>query len=72
MTLPTSGTISLNDIATEFNDTQPNSISEFYRDGGLVPSQKIVSVSGSDVTPFSGTNSPKFQGGSLINSGNHR
>ena len=67
MALPASGTISLNDIATEFNDTQPNSMNEFYRDGGLVPSQKIVSVSGSDVTPFSGTNAPKFQGGSLIN-----
>lgn len=67
MVLPASGVISLDDIATEFNDTQPNSINEFYRDGGLVPSQKIIDATGSDVTPFSGTNSPKFQGGDLVN-----
>jgi hypothetical protein len=67
MTLPSSGTLSLNDIATEFSDTQPNSMNEFYKDGSLVPSQKIIPASGSDITPFSGTNAPKFQGGTLPN-----
>ena len=38
MTLPTSGPLSLNDIALEFSDPQPNSLSEFYAGGGLVPS----------------------------------
>jgi len=67
MTLPSSGTLSLNDIATEFSDTQPNSMNEFYKDGSLVPSQKIIPASGSDITAFSGTNAPKFQGGTLPN-----
>lgn len=37
MALPSSGTLSISDIATEFNDTAPNSMSEFYRGGGKVP-----------------------------------
>ncbi len=45
MTLPSSGTISLGEIATEFSDSQPNSMSEFYRDGSLVPSSKTVTQS---------------------------
>ena len=61
MTLPTSGAISLSQIATEFSDSQPNSMSEFYRDGSLVPS--FIAVTGSDITAFSGTNAPKFYGG---------
>lgn len=67
MALPPSGTLSLADIATEFGDSTPNSMSEFYKDGSLVPSQKIIPASGSDITAFSGTNAPKFQGGSLPN-----
>ena len=45
MTLPSSGTISLGQIATEFSDSQPNSMSEFYRNGSLVPSSKTVTQS---------------------------
>ena len=37
MALPSSGTISINDIATEFGGTVPHSLSEYYRGGGLVP-----------------------------------
>ena len=38
MALQASGAISLSDLATEFNDTQPNNMSEFYRGGDRVPS----------------------------------
>lgn len=37
MALPASGTLALTDIATEFGDTAPHSMSEFYRGGSLVP-----------------------------------
>jgi hypothetical protein len=37
MALPASGTLALTDIATEFGDTAPHSMSEFYRGGGIVP-----------------------------------
>lgn len=37
MALPSSGTLRISDIATEFGDTAPNSMSEFYRGGGKVP-----------------------------------
>lgn len=37
MTLPASGTISLNDLQTEFGGSNPIEISEYYRGGGLVP-----------------------------------
>ena len=37
MTLPTSGPISIGAIAGEFGGSQPDSISEYYRGGGLVP-----------------------------------
>jgi len=38
MAIPGSGTpIDLTDIATEFGDSAPHSVSEFYRGGGLVP-----------------------------------
>ena len=38
MALQGSGAISLSELATEFNDTQPNNMSEFYRGGDRVPS----------------------------------
>ena len=38
MALQASGGISLSELATEFNDTQPNNMSEFYRGGDRVPS----------------------------------
>lgn len=37
MALPASGTLALTTIATEFGDSAPHSMSEFYRGGGLVP-----------------------------------
>lgn len=37
MALPAEGAISLSQIASEFGDSTPNSLSEFYRGGGKVP-----------------------------------
>jgi len=37
MALPASGTLALTDIATEFGDSAPHAMSEFYRGGGKVP-----------------------------------
>lgn len=37
MTLQTSGAISIDDIVGEFGGTSPDSITEYYRGGGLVP-----------------------------------
>lgn len=36
--IPASGAISLSDFAAEFGGTAPHSMSEYYRDGGRVPS----------------------------------
>jgi len=36
--IPASGAISLSDFAAEFGGTVPHSLSEYYRDGGNVPS----------------------------------
>jgi hypothetical protein len=44
MTLQTSGSISIGDIATEFEDTAPHSMSEFY-DAGGAPSSGALSIS---------------------------
>ena len=44
MTLQTSGAISLANLASEYTDSQPNSLSEFYRNGGKVPSTITVNV----------------------------
>lgn len=41
MALPSSGAISLSAIASEFGDSTPNSISEFYRGGSLVPNTSV-------------------------------
>lgn len=49
MTLPVSGTISLANIASEFKDSTPYSMSEFYRGGGRVmntPSTINIPLSG--------------------------
>lgn len=50
MPLPSSGEISLGDIQTEFGGSNPISISEYYKGGGLVP-DTIVNSS----IPTSGT-----------------
>lgn len=52
MPLPSSGPLSLNDIAGEFGGTQPHSLSEYYAGGGLVP----AGTSGTNgAVPSSGT-----------------
>jgi hypothetical protein len=38
MALPSSGTISFDDLQTEFGGTHPISLAEFYKGGALVPS----------------------------------
>lgn len=49
MVLPSSGPISLGNIGTEFNDTTPTSISEFYNPppgvGGSIPPSGEISFS---------------------------
>ena len=48
MTLPSSGALSLNQIAGEFGGSTPHSLSEYYRNGGLVPSNNTnIPTSGS-------------------------
>ena len=37
MAIPGSGPLKISEIATEFGDTTPNSMSEYYRGGSLVP-----------------------------------
>ena len=37
MALPASGTLAITEIATEFGDTAPHAMGEFYRGGGKVP-----------------------------------
>ena len=37
MAIPGSGPIKISELATEFGDTTPNSMSEYYRGGSLVP-----------------------------------
>ena len=57
MALQSSGTISLSDIAGEFGGTVPHAISEYYRNGGLVPGNNTnVPTSGTiDFADFYGT-----------------
>lgn len=49
MTLQASGAISLSDLGTEFSDTQPHSLSEFYSGGSLVPSTTQEAVTASNL-----------------------
>jgi len=48
MTLPSSGTISINSLVGEFGGSTPHALSEYYRNGGLV-------TSGNTNVPTSGT-----------------
>ena len=41
MALPSSGVLTLADIQTEFGGTNPISLSEYYRGGGLVPDSAL-------------------------------
>ena len=57
MALQSSGQISLQDIANEFGGSTPHAISEYYRNGGLVPGNNTsVPTSGTiDFADFYGT-----------------
>ena len=67
MALQPTGSISLSQIANEFGDTQPHSISEFYKEGSLVPGSSTVAATGSNISTLSGDNAPKWQGGNTPN-----
>ena len=54
MPLQSSGNIALSQIASEFSDSSPHQLTEFYRNGSLVPSSKTVT--GSAVTATSTSN----------------
>ena len=49
MALQASGAISISELATEFGDTVPNSLSEFYSGGSLVPSTTQEAVTASNL-----------------------
>lgn len=50
MPLQSSGNIALSQIASEFSDSSPHQLTEFYRNGSLVPSTKTVTGSTQTVT----------------------
>jgi hypothetical protein len=65
MALQGSGSVSFSDIAAEFGDSTPHSMSEFYRNGGLVPNatqnQNIPTSGAISVSGFYGaTNRIQF------------
>ena len=55
MALPTSGTISINDLRVEFGDSGSSSLSEFYRGGGLVPATQTTTTSTTTYEPSATT-----------------
>ena len=75
MTLPSSGAISIGDLASEFGGSAPHSLSEYYRGGGLVPSTKQSTVTATSTGyTQSGTNFrgvPFEQNPPIFNSGNN-
>ena len=42
MALPSSGTLTMADIAGEFGGSAPHSLSEYYRGGSLVPDTSLT------------------------------
>lgn len=50
MTLPSSGTISIGDLRTEFGGPTPSSLTDYYRGGSYVPSTKLVTVTAGSTT----------------------
>lgn len=57
MTLPSSGTLTINNIVGEFGGSAPHGLSEYYRNGGLVtPQNTTVPTSGTiSISDFYGT-----------------
>jgi len=66
MTLPSSGTLSLSDLQTEFTGSHPISMSEYYKSGGngYVPSTVPELVTASNLAGSNSTNlrTPQFGG----------
>jgi len=62
MALQASGAISISELATEFGDTVPNSLSEFYNGGSLVPPVAYETVTASSLT---GSYAPNERGPSI-------
>lgn len=64
MPLPTSGAISMSQLRTEFGGSAPDSLSEYYRGGGLVPDtpdNAAVPTSGTiKLTDFYGASARSF------------
>ena len=58
MTLPSSGTLSLSDLQTEFTGSNPISMSEYYKSGGngYVPSTVAEAVTASSLGGSNSTN----------------
>lgn len=65
-TLPTSGALSLSNIQTEFGGSNPISLSEYYRSGGLVPNNlanaSIPTSSLISVSDFYGSSVANLEG----------
>ena len=76
MTIQTSGQIAISDIVTEFGGTAPHALTEYYRNGGLVPGGATgVPTSGViKITDFYGAANSgplSYNGSSSAVSGNH-
>lgn len=56
MALQASGAISISELATEFGDTVPNSLSEFYNGGSLVPAIAYDPVTASNLAGSNSAN----------------
>jgi len=56
MALQASGAISISELATEFSDTVPNSLSEFYNGGSLVPAIAYDPVTASNLAGSNSAN----------------
>ena len=70
MALPSSGAISIGDIATEFGGSAPHSLSEYYGKGNA-PSSGAISIA----DDFYGTSNVTYisaSGGTVTTSGNYK
>jgi len=67
MTLQSSGTISFSQLAAEYGDSAPHSLSEFYRNGSLVPN----SITSTSVGSIAASSTSVTGGGTHNGSGNN-
>jgi len=72
MTLQTSGAISLADLATEYGDTTPNSLNEFYKGAGLVNASYSFTGTASNLSTLASSwgSRPGYDSGPGINGTN--